>query len=89
MNELIMRQFNQHDQDDIAVGSRLLFESRGIEIADLLSLQHIQKATECLEEMRYPINEQNSGERGIVDLEADDYAHSLIALALKVKTRKY
>lgn len=70
-------------------GTRLLFGSRGIELADLLSLLHIEKAIGSLEDMAYQPNKEMNSSR-IIEVEGSDgYARSLIGLALKVKTRKY
>lgn len=100
MHSLILRRFSHRPDaaasgssssasDDISEGTRLLFASRGIEIADLLSLLHVERAVDSLEGMAYPGDGVETGER-IVEVEADDgYARTLLGLALKVKTRKY
>ena len=98
MHSLILRRFSHRPggsaasssaSDDISTGTRLLFASRGIEVADLLSLLHVERAVDSLEGMAYPGEGTRSGEP-IVEVDAQDgYARTLLGLALKVKTRKY
>ena len=88
MNEMVLRRFQNIDQNDIQTGSKLLFESRGIQMADLLSIKHIEEAINRLTEMKYPTANADQ-QSSIIDMETDKYAQSLIGLALKVKTRKY
>ena len=67
---------------DVQRAVDLLFESSGIEVADKLSIDHINMAVDSLKAINYPSGEQ------LINLE-EPYMQSLIGLALKVKTRKY
>ena len=100
MHSLILRRFSHREEsspgsasDDISTGTRLLFDSRGIEVADLLSLLHVEKAVESLEAMAYPAAGGGAADGDgdpIIQVDSEDgYARTLLGLALKVKTRKY
>ena len=69
-------------EDSIKKGVKILLGSNGISNADKLSIQHIEKAIESLESMKY------TDGRPIISFE-QEHAQALVGLALKVKTRKY
>lgn len=80
-NRIILSQFENKERD-VPLGVELLFESNGIELADKLSIDHINASLGELSSMQ--------GEHGaVVDVSQDQHAMALIGLALKVKTRKY
>lgn len=64
-----------------------LFKSSGIELADRLSIDHINLS---LDNLRSIYNESIDGHKHYaINLEEEKYAQALMALALKVKVRKF
>ena len=66
--------------EDVAKAIETLQSSAGIEMADRLSIEHIRESIVNLTEIR-------QGTAKVIDIQ-ERHAQALIALALKVKTRK-
>lgn len=70
-------------QGDVKQAIDILFASSGIEIADKLSIRHIEESIIQLESVR-----GGSENRRAINFD-DKYAQALMAVSLKVKTRKH
>ena len=53
LNRMILSKFSNKEQD-VPEGVRLLFDSCGIELADQLSIEHIEAGLESLLDLEYP-----------------------------------
>lgn len=73
-------------EGDVAFVIDLLMKrSAGIEVADSLSIEHIKESINNLRDVTTP---SESGREAVIDF-TEKHAQSLIAIALKVKTRKH
>ena len=81
LNRMILSKFSNKEQD-VPEGVRLLFDSCGIELADQLSIEHIEAGLESLLDLEYPDGLKMVSEE-------EKFTQGLVGLALKVKTRKY
>jgi geranylgeranyl pyrophosphate synthase len=81
LNRMVLSKFENKDKD-VPIGIDLLFDSSGIELADQLSIEHIEAGLENLLDLKFPC-----GEKMVSSEEA--FTQGLVGLALKVKTRKY
>lgn len=81
LTRMVQTQF-ENKVKDVPLGASMLFDSRGIELADKLSIDHIREALSSLQGMEYPSNTP------IID-PTEEHFQALVGLALKVKTRKY
>lgn len=64
----------------------MLLSTSGIQIADRLSIDHINASISNLEQATALTP---NGREAIINLDDEKFAQSLMAVALKVKTRKY
>lgn len=62
----------------------LMNKSAGIEVADKLSIKHIKESIDNLNMIR----KENGESKKVIDFN-EKHAQALIAIALKVKTRKH
>jgi hypothetical protein len=70
------------NEGDVSKAIDLLFTSKGIEIADRLSIDHIKQSIINLTEVR-----RNGTGPQLIDFQ-EKHSQALIGIALKVKTRK-
>lgn len=70
------------------IATDLLFKSCGIELADRLSIDHINLSLKNIEEIEWRDPNTNKLNK-VLNIDNDQFAQALMGVALKVKTRKH